>query len=351
MRKIIAALAAAVLCLGLFAGCGYNPETVLTVNGSDIKAGKYLYLQFEAAIAAINAYGDVTVYDEQIFHKTIEGINAREWIANRTLERCKESVFIDQEFERLGLELDDYTEYYLDYEASSYWNSYGSMYTSNGIGYESFLEMWSQPYKKSLVIQTLYGEGGEYELTKAEKQKYFEQNYTRADIFEFPTTDANGYPLGDMALDKIGEVAELMSAAQNEEELYALYLEHYENVIAQTYSSEAIDQSTFNVLYGESSIISVPSYDAALVAEMLANHDGAYHHAEINGTHYVYRTTGLNGSDSLAVYDLEIVTNMGLEPFEALCDKATAEYTVEIDERAQEYYSLDNIVFSDYDSF
>lgn len=348
IRKLIAALAAAVLCLSLFAGCGYNPETVLTINGTPVKAGRYLYYQLDATFAAVDAYGDSTVTGADIFNVEIDGTPAREWIANSTLQSCKESVYIEQEFERLGLELDAFNEYYVEYQATSAWNSYSSFYMKNGISYETFLEMQKLPYKQSQLIQALYGADGEHAISQEDKQAYFEQNYTRIDYITFPTTDSNSYTLDSEKLAKIGEVAALMAQAKNEEELLALYLEHYADVLAQTGSSAEVNEESFEELYLTDTLVNTNSQglDADFVAAVIATTDNAYHLFEKDGAYYLYRNIGLSSEDTEETYDLEIVTNMGLEPFEALMAEATAAFEVSADERAQKYYSLDKIKFS-----
>lgn len=346
IRKLIAVIVAALLCLSMFAGCGYNPETVMTVNGTPVKAGRYLYVQLDATFAAIDENGESSGAD--IFDAEIDGIPAREWIANKTLEVCKQSVYIDQEFERLGLELDEFNEYYIEYQASSSWSSYSSFYMGNGISYETFLEMQTLPYKQSQLIQTLFGEDGEQAISQEDKQAYFEQNYTRIDYISFPTTDSSGSKMDSEKLAKIGEVAALMAQAKDAQELRALYLEHYADVLTQTGSTAEVNDENFDSLYITDTLVNTTTQglDADLVAEAIAATDSAYHLFEKDGAYYLYRNIGLSEEDTEETHDLEIVTNMGIEPFQAMMDEATAVFEVEVDTRAQEYYSLDKIRFS-----
>ncbi len=345
MRKLIAAVVAALLCLSLFAGCGYNPDAVMTVDGAPVKAGRYLYYQFDSVYAAIETYGDTAVTGKAIYDVEIEGVPAREWIHNRTVEKCLESTYVDAEFERLELELDSFSEYYIEYQVSSSWNQYSAYYMQNGIGYETFLDMQREPYKKSLVIQTLYGADGEYAISDADKQAYFEANYARIDYIPFPTTDTAGSALGSEQLAKVGEVAALMAQATNDDELKALYLAHYADVYAQTTATTEVNEEGFTSLYLTDTLVSTGAsgIDPHFVEAVLATTDNAFHLFEDEGAYYLYRRTILKAEDTVETYDLEIVTQLGTDPFQALMEQAIAGYDVVQDAKAQKYYSLDKV--------
>ncbi len=345
--SFLLAAVALCLCLSLFAGCGYNPESVMTVDGTPVKAGRYLYFQLDAAYAAIDQYSDSAVMDAGIFDVELDGVPAREWIANRAMQNCLDSVYIDSEFARLGLEFDSFNEYYVEYEASTVWNSYSSLYLRNGVGYETFLEMQKLPYKQSQVIQALYGEGGEHALSAEEKQAYFEENYTRIDYIQFPTTDASGGALSTASQTRIREIAGEMAQAANETELRALYMQLYPEVLTLTGSTETVSGEAFDELYLDNTLVSTTSsgMDADFIAEIFTAKDNAYHLFEKDGVCYLYRSNGLSEADDIANYELEIVTRLGTEPFTALMDEATAAFDVQTDTRAMNYYSQDKIVF------
>ena len=119
-KKLLSAVLVLVLCASLLSGCFYNPKKVMTVNGTDVTCGQYLFEQFQAVQMAVSAYGDSTVTGTAVYNVDIDGTPARDWINDKTLELCKYLVFIEQEYDRLGLTADAYDAYGLTADEYDY---------------------------------------------------------------------------------------------------------------------------------------------------------------------------------------------------------------------------------------
>ncbi len=345
VKRLIGAALALILCLSMLMGCAYNPKTVLTVDGTQVPCGVYLFEQLEAIQLAIETYGDSAVSGAAIFDVEIEGVPAREWINNKTVERCKYIVFINSEFERLGLELDDMNAYYYEYMASSAWSQNGQYYLLNGISFETFQEMYLLSYRESAVISALYGSDGERALSEAEKQAYFESSFTRFDYLKFPATDSRGNAFS--SLNAIKEVAQRIAAAQSDEELKELYLEHYGEILTLTGSTAEVTEETFKSAFVTDSMLNrtTTGFSEAFVDAVLAAKDDALHLFSSDTELILYRAKPLADDDKAETYDATIVSALAQEPFKAYADGVTAGYSVEEDARARNYYSLDKVVF------
>ncbi|MEG0913663.1 MAG: hypothetical protein RSB78_01985 [Oscillospiraceae bacterium] len=346
-KKLFSAVTAVAVCLCMFTSCGYNPETVMKIDGDSVSAGKYLYYQLESTFKAVTTNNDPAIADASILDIDIEGTPAREWIAAQSLNMLKQNVFIDREFKRLDLAMDDFNKYYIEYQASNDWNNYGSMYMKNGIGYETFIEMQTVPYKQSMVIQKLYGADGEFAFSAEEKQANFVDNYTRIDYIVFPSTNISGSKLDSENLAKIGEVAALMAQAKTDEELKALYTQHYAEVLTLTGSNSEVNDEQFTKLFIKDTFVNTNTdgINSDLVKAAIATADSDLHLFEKDGTYYIYRNKGLSAEDTEETNDMAVVTAMGSGLFQEYMEKSIVDYKVDADARAQKYYALDKIKF------
>ncbi|MEG1305187.1 MAG: hypothetical protein RSD19_06355, partial [Oscillospiraceae bacterium] len=86
---------------------------------------------------------------------------------------------IKQEAARLSIVLLPVDEYYFTSEASSAWSPSASRLNANGIGYETYKNLYLDGQLGVRVMNALYGSGGELALTEAEKSEYFDENYMR----------------------------------------------------------------------------------------------------------------------------------------------------------------------------
>ncbi len=347
-KKMISLLLVVALVLTALCGCGYNPETVVNVDSFDVPAGIYLSLQMqalgEAAEELGSAYYDITVLDEAM----ADGRTVRDYINERVIELCRGYVFIEREYERLGLEAGEYDNWYVDYMVSNYWQSIATSYMNNGISYESFNTYYrNEYYKKDAVLVALYGEGGEKALSAEDKLDCFLAHFTHIDYIEFPTSDASGLALTAEAKTLLSGIAnDMLETARAQNSLQAAYLAHYGEVYTLTNSELTADAATYAETVSENSIISdlIGNFDEAFISMVLSLSAGEYGVYDSGSAIYLFKVNGMEADDTaLAEYDAYIIEALASEPLDEYIKTSAAAYAVTEDARARKYYSPDNI--------
>ena len=354
---------AAVIFLGLGAGCAYNPSVVMTVNDTEVSAGVYLFYQYSAAQEAYNLYlenaGEEYLSSVKFIEDKnvkVEGIPVREWIDNKTQQLAKEYAFMENEFARLNLSFSANDKSYNQQIVQYQWEQLASVLQKNGVNYDSFTLAAENSFKKNMVLKALYEKGGEFAFPEEDYIDYFLENYTRVDYLQFSTTNIlTGEPLVADDVTKIAELAEQMVEDANEFrggletayfELYAevlellgdveteLSTEHFESVAVL----DTILNSTNTTLH-EDFITEVFEVDAE-------DNEYKYFYDEETSVIIAYRVIGLNDEDEYTTYEAVIRTALAEEPFEEYIKNSTALMSVDIDKRAKNYYSIDNIRFN-----
>ncbi len=160
---------------------------VATYNGENVSSGVYLNLQLQAYEAAWNLAPEST----DIFSETLEGQDAEQWIIDNSVELLKEYVYIESEFERLGLVLDEAETGETVANLNDLWTTQGQIYESRGISLESAMSVALSSFKREAVFYALYGEGGEKEIPTEELETYYQENYVRVRHMIIPKFTTN----------------------------------------------------------------------------------------------------------------------------------------------------------------
>ncbi len=184
-------------------GCGNSTGTVLTIDGTEIPAGVYITYQMDALSAAQETLSeeqpDLDMYAEGFDFKaqTIEGINAEEWVKNKTFELCRAYVATNRMFDEYGLSLTAEQKADISTYVDSVWNeenmyaqyiygfdTLGEYYETHGIGEKSFEATQTIYYKQENLFNYIYGEGGELEVPAAELEAKVISDYALVLSFE-----------------------------------------------------------------------------------------------------------------------------------------------------------------------
>lgn len=193
-EKIIAAMLCGAVIMTA-SGCN-NTANALIIDGEEIRAGIYIYYQLDALNEAATKLGeeqpDLDMYAEDfdITKQTVEGINAEEWIKNKTIENCKKHVAVNRSFDEYGLSLTEEQLEKIDSLVTSTWedeNMYaqyiygvdviGEYYEGLGVGKQSYEDVTTYSYKEQAVFEYLYGEGGEKAVSAEELNAEVKANY------------------------------------------------------------------------------------------------------------------------------------------------------------------------------
>lgn len=204
--KNISKFAAAVTSFTLaatMAGCtptiGAGTENAISVNGYDVRAGVFLYYTMQAYSEAVSQLtgSDGTAPDlKTVKSSRIEDLEAEDWIQDKATKYCEDYATIQQEFEKLGLELNSDELDQIDMMAEYYFSA-DSRYIENGITEDTIRDIAASTLKEQAIFKHYYGIGGEKSCTEDELKDYFDENFARVKYFTISMTDDEGNSLGD----------------------------------------------------------------------------------------------------------------------------------------------------------
>ena len=290
MNKMTKRAMAAVLCgaLALTAcSCGNTTGTALTIDGTDIPAGVYIcyqmdaYSKAQAALAEAQPDLDMYAEDFDIKAQTIEGVNAEEWIKNKTFELCRNYVAANKAFDEYGLSLTAEQQAEINQYVTSAWkeeNMYaqylygfdtiGEYYESKGVGEKSYKETQTLYYKQEAVFNHLYGEGGELEVPAEEISAKILSDYALVLSFEVDPAYGKAQDYVDMlnggtsftaakqAYDQAEAVAEAEEAKKEAEEAG----EEYDGTLPEDVVVAEVEESTLKDVVNVNDVAPSESY-------------------------------------------------------------------------------------------
>ncbi len=350
----------AVLLMAAFAGCGYNPETVMTVNGMDIPCGIYLYYQMTAAALAQQEYqtatGEEETKAENYLDGTLDGIPVRDWINDKTVTLIKQYVYIETEAERLGIEMTDIDYYYAENYLGTYWQYFSANYMKNGINQETYLKTVYNTYKSSMVLDKLFNTGGEHEIPQAELEKIYTEKFANADYIKFPTTDVTGAALDLNGMKAVLDAATAIQAeAQETGDLKAAFLNHGKEILIATAELDAGADDATAATAVEEKYTSLVKENALLrdgdgtlttdeMAAVAGADEGSYRISSTDTSILLFCKKPFTEDQTLESQRETLVAMAAEQPFLELRDKTIEHYEVQADQKARDYYSLDKVV-------
>ena len=339
---------AALLVLSLaLAGCGYNPESVMTIDGEAVPAGRWLYLQMSAISEAITELDDVTVTGLDVLEHEIGGTPARDWVRDKAIESCKRYSFIEKEFERLGLAFEESELESMKYSTQYTWDYYGikDIYERNGISYDSFFAVYLNRMKETKVRDKLFSDGGEMAIAPEDKQAYFDANFAQYEYFKLPENDTVGFNMIENYPVEVRALAERMLEKAKSDGITAAYLEFYGEALALAQDTETVvNEESADTAVSSSTLAEALGYSEPLVSAVLATPVGGYGTVEADNTVYIFRRVALLSDSTAESYDETIVSTLAEQPFEDYIPEKTAALEVVTDDKALDYYSADKVV-------
>jgi hypothetical protein len=272
--KITAIVIAAVMILGLSA-CA-DTRHALTLNGENIRAGEFIYLQISAAQEAadkfMELYPETDIFADgfDFFRQELEGKSFSDWVNDRAVQMLTEMTAVALLFEELGLEITAEDEINARRNVEAIWgntevrNSFGldydtlgEFYEDIGVGKDSLTAVLLNGLMEEDLFFALYGEGGAEEVSPEEIENYFAQNFVRYRVIRMPLADLEGqqvYDIEDLAL----EFASRLNAGESfvtlayEYEDFVMMRDHVhddfwnEHEHEHDYDSEDYDEEVYN---------------------------------------------------------------------------------------------------------
>ena len=214
MRKLLQKAACALLALCLCAGltaCYNEEDTWAAKSGDDVMPiGAYIYYLSSAYAEA----GDLVSANEKVLQGEIDGQSVKDWVKERALAYVGSYYYIRDKFDELGLTLADEDLQAIENGTSAYWPYYKDGMEAMGISEESFKKAYAEHnVRAQLVLQALYGEGGEKAVAEDELWAYYQENY---DSYEYMYVSKSKMDEDNKSVALTDEEKELMLDSLNE---------------------------------------------------------------------------------------------------------------------------------------
>lgn len=197
-KKALCLCLALCLCAGMGA-CYSEDKTWAAKHGDDVMPiGAYIYYLSSAYTEA----GNLVSANEKVLEGTIDGQGVKEWTKDRALAYVGAYYYICDKFDELGLTLTQEDLDAIDSNTSTYWSYFKASMESTGISEESFKKAFAEHNMRAqMVLQALYGEGGEKEVPESELLDYYLENYDSYEYFYVSKSkmdeDGNSVALSD----------------------------------------------------------------------------------------------------------------------------------------------------------
>lgn len=242
MKSIFKRVAAGVLALAMcvsLTGCYSEDKTWAAKMGdTTLPIGSYIYYYTSAyseGAAQVNSESEVLKSD-------IDGQSASAWIDHRTLDYVHSYYYVDSKFDELGLTLSDEDLESIDVATASMWSYYKTAFEEIGVAENSFREAYAvYNTKLSLLLQAMYGQGGELEVSESEMHDYYTDKYIYYQYFrvDLTETDEDGNTV-DMDDDRKAEIKEILEDYAEDVTKGTLTLDH----AADNYANLSDTEST-----------------------------------------------------------------------------------------------------------
>ena len=261
-KKALAAVLA--LALALAAGCSSKDTSWVARSGEDaIPAGVYLVeLMMGYNEAASQLYGE-----GDILKSTIEDTPVPQYITDYAKKECANLLAIRKEFQSRGLSVgEEENQQAADY--TDYLYSIGeSFYQANGVEKEAVRFINDTTMMSLAVFSSIYGEGGEKEVSKAELEKEFSSRYTRSRYIVFPKVDiTTGAPLAQEELDANKEQADQYYQRAKEGESFPALIHQYTKEKNPEGAGEQQADNAYDIYLENNAGYFSPVYEQGIVA-------------------------------------------------------------------------------------
>ena len=225
-RAAAGLLAAAMVCS--LASCGGDTTWTFRSGSNTVTSGMYVGLSIEA----LNAASGVEGYDstKSPFDQSLEGSDGEKWIQATANQYAREYLAVEDQFAQRGLSLSEEDQAAVSSQVTLYWTTLGmgTIYEEEGCNETSYTNLVTNQYKRNLLFESIYGEGGEKEVPQSDLESAFQEDYAKGVYFSVSLLDDEGEKLtGDELESKQNEaetLAERIRSGEDIEAVKAAYL-------------------------------------------------------------------------------------------------------------------------------
>ena len=228
-KKTVSLILAFCVMLTAFSGCSLKNS--MEIGGVKISSGIYIINILEAtgvAIAKSEAENPAALWK-----KTIDGKNAKDWVADKALEMCYQYAAVEKLFKENGLLMTN-SDFQAVQEASNQLSEEKvALYRANSVSSASVENILMNEQKKQKLLSTIYDKGGSKEIPENDISKFFSDNYYKFELLYLPLSNmADGEPFDTPEIDAYKTVfngyADQLKAGVSFEEVYKLFEKFYE---------------------------------------------------------------------------------------------------------------------------
>ena len=270
--RILTCLLTIALCFCLVS-CGNTGKTVMTYGDSVITENVFRYYLAYYKGIYMDTYTDME--DTASYYRTVlpDGRTAEEYLFNMTVENVMMTLICMELFEKNGLQITEgieaEAEAYIDDMVQEYAGgdrkALNAELANYGVNVNMLADIYINQDKSSFLFDYLFGENGIRPVTDAEKQTYYEENYSRIyhlyinDAYYYPVTedgytptDENGNLVAEVLTDEmlaeknavIAAVDAALAAGEDFLDVYNTYSEdqYYANGYYLTRNTDFIDE-------------------------------------------------------------------------------------------------------------
>lgn len=257
-KRLFAAITAVVLAvtavMGL-SGCSSQVNYAMEIDGEKIPAGLYIlysgyaYQQAQQKLAEEQPDLDTSAKDFDFTAQKVSDMDFMDYVKQEAVNSCKRYVAVNKLFDQLNISFDetekdnitDSVNGQWDYEVPDWisssmeyikgYDTVGAYYESLGVSKASFKLYVTESFKASKIFTYYYGEGGIEEVSKADKEKWLEENYALSRYFPVSIKDSKGNVIEsktELAIIKklASDYADKLNKGENFKDVYDEYVEY-----------------------------------------------------------------------------------------------------------------------------
>ena len=335
-RTLTCVLAMAVLLLSL-TGCGSKPANIATFDGGEIPAGVYILNEYNQYVNFVNYTGNSSLTAKITEDETLEEV-----ILADALLSMKNYAAVETECKRLGIELTEEELNGIKGEAKKLFNDNKSLYEGKGIGLASVEKTGISNSLSIKLLNKLYGEGGEMEVTLEEKNKFLNDSYRKAIVIDIPLRDEEGNLLeGD-------KKEEAKNAAKAEFEAIANGEKSFMEVFKDVNGKKGVDIPADTEARNYTTLINEDDTRFArdFVVNIFSDGEKTFEKPEIyeaEASTYIYMLYDVTENNLAELLGANLIYEMKQDDFSDYLTKKSEEINLVFDEGALKTYGIKNI--------
>ncbi len=355
LKKISAVALTAAMALS-FASCGKNATWGAKIDGTELRAGIFIYFQSDAFS---RAYEYQTDENTDIMDLVIEDKPIEDWVNDEAVKGMQEYVAVENKFVELGLSFEEGKEEEITANVEQWWDYVSEYFEGIGVSKESYIDVVINAEKKSMIFDYYYGEGGELEVSEEDIKTYLNENFARIKYIDMPLKGADGNTLEPdmiadtkvMALDyidrmKSGESFEDISA-EYDDYVASLSADSSEEPVDDTVDSEeTTDEPSEELLLGSVTSAEYPVPSASVHEKVVgdAMEVGEYILIEEETVFYIVHKMDLFADENYYDYKKDdVIDTLKGDEFDATVAGWTASQDVDVNEAAIRKYKVSKL--------